>query len=81
MIPDQTSGEGIKRTPAYETPMTKHQVENWRKEFWETRTSGSKTVWTILHTACDEDHETAEALILAAGLQMPQNNLTLVVDE
>jgi len=71
LIPDKTSGQGIKQTPAYETPMTKHQVENWRKEFWETRTTGSRTVWTILNTACGEDHETAEALILAAGLQMP----------
>jgi hypothetical protein len=34
-----------------------------------------------LRNACDETPETAEALILAAGLQMPQNSLTLVIDE
>jgi hypothetical protein len=34
-----------------------------------------------LKNACGEDHETAEALILASGMQMPQNSLTLVIDE
>jgi hypothetical protein len=34
----------------------------------ETRTSGSNEIWTLLRNACDEDHETAQALILAGGL-------------
>jgi len=34
-----------------------------------------------LRNACAETHDTAEALILAAGLTMPQNSLTLVIDE
>ena len=41
VITGQTTGEGIKRTPAYETPKSKSELEKWRKEFWETRTSGS----------------------------------------
>ena len=35
----------------------------------------------MLKNACDESPETAEALIIAAGLQMPQNSLTLLIDE
>lgn len=35
----------------------------------------------MLKSCAEEDHETANALILAAGMQMPQNSLTLVVDE
>jgi len=44
-------GEGIKKTPAYETPLNKNELEKWRNEFWgkllflsilETRTSGSQ---------------------------------------
>lgn len=27
-------GEGIKKTPAYETPLTSHELEKWRQEFW-----------------------------------------------
>ena len=81
VIKDQMIGEGIKETPAYETPLSKHDLIKWRSEFWETRTQGSKHIWNLLKSACEEDPETANALILAAGLQMPQNSLTLVVDE
>lgn len=34
VLPGRTSGEGIKKTPAYETPLTKVELEKWRKEFW-----------------------------------------------
>lgn len=34
VLPNQVSGDGIKKTPAYETPMTKHDLDKWRKEFW-----------------------------------------------
>ena len=81
VLPGKQSGDGIKRTPAYETPLSKHDLDKWRKEFWETRTSGSRQIWNLLQSACSEDPETANALVLAAGLQMPQNSLTLVIDE
>ncbi len=71
----------MKRVPCYETPLTKHELDKWRKEFWETRTQGSQHIWQLLRNACEETPETAEALILAAGLQMPQNSLTLIIDE
>jgi hypothetical protein len=29
-----TAGKGIKKTPAYETPMSKGELDKWRKEFW-----------------------------------------------
>ncbi len=34
VIPGQTTGDGIKRTPSYETPLSKHKLEKWRQEFW-----------------------------------------------
>lgn len=34
-----------------------------------------------MKNVCDESPETAEAMIGAAGLTMPQNSLTLVIDE
>ena len=39
--------------------------------FIETRTSGSREIWQLIQNACDADHETAKALIEAAGLYMP----------
>lgn len=35
----------------------------------------------MLRNACDEDGETAEAMIMAAGLTLPQNSLTTAIDE
>lgn len=61
--------------------MTKHELDKWRKEFWETRIQGSAHIWQLLRNSCEETPETAEALISAAGLSMPQNSLTLVIDE
>jgi hypothetical protein len=37
----------------------------------ETRTAGAKQVWELIHSAVDEDCETAMALIEAAELQLP----------
>ena len=34
VISGKVSGEGIKKTPAYETPLMKAELEKWRKEFW-----------------------------------------------
>jgi hypothetical protein len=34
IIPDEFIGEGIKRTPAYETNLTKEQIIEKRKSFW-----------------------------------------------
>jgi hypothetical protein len=48
--------------------------------FLETRTSGSKEIWQLLQNACQEDNETAQALIGAADLTMPQNSLTTCID-
>ena len=45
VFPNQATGEGIKRVPCYETPLTKHELDKWRKEFWETRTQGSQHIW------------------------------------
>jgi hypothetical protein len=28
------TGEGIKRTPSYETPLSRSELEKWRKDFW-----------------------------------------------
>lgn len=38
----QTVGEGIKKTPAYETPLTKHDLDKWRREFWGKKLPISK---------------------------------------
>ena len=31
---NQAKGQGIKKTLAYDTPLSREQLVNWRKEFW-----------------------------------------------
>lgn len=31
---NETTGEGIKRTPAYDTPYSEEKLQQWRSEFW-----------------------------------------------
>jgi hypothetical protein len=52
VIQGETVGEGIKKTPAFETPLSKEELEKWRNDFWETRTSGSPDIWMLLKNAC-----------------------------
>ncbi len=88
----ETVGDGLKRTPAYNTPLTEEQLRTWIHEFWgktpaavliltDTRTQGRPDIWQLLRNCCDEDPATAEALLVAAGLQIPQGSLTLVIDD
>ena len=34
ILHDQATGEGIQKTLAYDTPMSKEELEKWRDEFW-----------------------------------------------
>ena len=45
----QTTGDGIKRTPSYETPLTKHKLEKWRQEFWGKYIGFELYFWSQWH--------------------------------
>ena len=34
LVDDETAGEGIKKTPGYETNLTPSSLEQWRHDFW-----------------------------------------------
>jgi hypothetical protein len=34
ILHEQATGEGIQKTLAYDTPMSKEELEKWRDEFW-----------------------------------------------
>ena len=63
ILEGQTVGEGIKRTPAYETSLTEEQVLSKREEFWskgqharvDTRVQGDPTTWQLLKLICESD--------------------------
>ena len=68
-------------TPAYNTPLSKEGLQKWREEFWETRTTRKKDVWSILKTACSEDHETAKKMLQNSKLQIVGNSITATYDQ
>jgi hypothetical protein len=47
----------------------------------ETRTQGTKDIWQTIRNCLAVDPETAKVIIASTGLTMPQNSLTLVIDE
>ena len=76
------SGKGCKKTPAWQTTLTKEEIDVKIKEFWETRVEGSLIVWTILQQACSEpDEEKAESLIKTYGLTLNNGLLQQTYDE
>ena len=34
VLQTETTGEGIKKTPAYETPLSEKDIQKWRQDFW-----------------------------------------------
>ena len=77
---DKTKGEGVQKTFAYDTPLSQQKLEEWRSQFWETRTHGSKEIWMALQNACQADHETAMTMVDVVGLVLPQDSLTTAID-
>ena len=76
------SGKGCKQTPAWETELTKAEIEGKIKEFWETRIDGNPRMWEKLKEACMEpDVKKAEAIVRGCGLRMHDGMISLCYDE
>lgn len=78
----RSTGLGCKRTCAWETKASEHEVSSKIQEFWSTRQCGDPHVWEILRAAIEETDPSASAsLITGSGLSMPSGVLTTVIDE
>ena len=80
ILDDLETGEGVKRTPAYECKRSPEQLERWREEFWETRTQGSGEVWMVIRRAIESSPEDAAAFLKAADLTTYTGSLVLWLD-
>ena len=82
----KTIGKGCRQTPAWKTESTRQDVILKREEYWDTRTQGDPNTWRVIRMACEaEDPGTiqsasAQAIIQAAGLRMPQGSILLCYD-
>ncbi|OMJ70894.1 hypothetical protein SteCoe_31031 [Stentor coeruleus] len=76
------SGKGCKKTPAWQTTMTKEEIDIKIKEFWDTRVEGNPMVWQVLQQACAEpEPEKAEDLVKAYNLTLNNGLLQQTYDE
>ena len=73
-------GEGIKRTFAWETEISRKGLDAKRQEFWSSRTEGSRHAWNAIKAAVDADEGTAALLLESANIRLENDSLTLCWD-
>lgn len=66
---------------AWHTNLTKLEIDEKIREFWETRVDGNPAVWNVLKQACELDDTSAtETLLKANNLNMPNGLLQQTFD-
>lgn len=56
IIKGQYSGDGIRKTKAYETNLTEQEYDEVKSLFWATKISEKESTWKILKIICDADY-------------------------
>lgn len=79
-LPNQYSGEGIKRTVAWQAVITPSELKAKRNEFWRSRTTGNRTCWMQLKQAIEADSATAGVLLEMAGIFPESGSIRLCYD-
>ena len=79
-FPNQIAGSGIKATQAWQSTITRAQLNSKRDEFWKTRSEGKRRTWLAIKAAVDTDPATALSIIQNAKLKLKTGNLTLIED-
>lgn len=75
------SGQGCKRTQAWETTATREEVAKKCDEFWNTQVEGNEGVWNVLRAAASQSPSQAEQLLKASGLRLMNGLMTLIYDD
>lgn len=79
-LTEQFVGSGCKRTCAWEAEISRKQLERKRDEFWVTRPSGSRHVWSLLKAAVEADAETAKMILQAREIRIENESMTVCYD-
>lgn len=56
IIKDEYVGEGVRKTKAYETKLTKEQYDEVNRLFWTNKTGEKESTWKVLQTICESDY-------------------------
>lgn len=76
----QFAGEGVKRTKAWQSIITKEQLDAARSEFWRTRRVGRRHVWATIKSAVEADAATSALLLNMQEIVLENNCMTVCTD-
>jgi hypothetical protein len=79
-IPDQFAGQGVKKTPAWQSTVTPEQLTIARQEFWRTRTTGRPHIWTVIRSAVEADAETGAMILQMTEITLQNNSIASCTD-
>ena len=79
-IEGQFVGEGVKKTLAWKSTISRPQLVSKREEFWQTRATGRRNIWLVIKNAIEADHETAALLLQMSGIVIKGDNITTLED-
>lgn len=79
-IEGRFTGDGIKKTTAWQATITGEDLRRKREEFWHVQRSGQRHVWLYIRQACEADAETAKTILEMAEIKLERENMTLLVD-
>lgn len=75
------TGQGCRRTPAWDCLVPPEELARKRAEFWDTRVEGDLESWKLLRMACEaDDSASAEAIVQAGGLSFAQGTIQVCYD-
>ena len=77
---DKYTGEGLKRTRAWQGTITPAELKAKRELFWLTRRTGYSLVWTQLRQAVEADAAAAVDILETAGV-WPVDNIEMCKDD
>lgn len=56
IIKGKYSGDGIRKTKAYETKLTEQEYDEVRNLFWESKIGKNESIWRLLKIICESDY-------------------------
>lgn len=77
---DSYTGQGIKRTNAWEGTISNNQLRERREEFWRSRKTGLINVWSYIQQAVEADSESAMVMLNMNQIRIESNSLSVCYD-
>ena len=78
---NRTTGEGIKKTLAFDTPLSREEFSEWRDAFWLDCETGELHIWSVLKQCADSDDLSLVVNLLETHeITLKRKSLTMSTD-